>query len=329
MAILDLHCDTISVIDRLKRKEGIDISLKENKLQVDQKKLLSGNYFAQCFAMFVFFDCENPFEACINLIDTFYEKICECEHLKLALNYDDLIKNNKDNKISAILTIEEGGVCKNNLSFLNTFYRLGVRMICLNWNFVNGVGYPNYGKYIDDKPDFITPNTKDGLTEFGFSMVKRMNELGMVIDVSHLSDKGFWDVINTSTKPIVASHSNARAVCKFVRNLTDDMIIALHQNGGVMGMNYCAAFLNDDENIGKNTIDWAIEHIKHIKDLVGVDVISLGSDFDGINPDIELKDASYMTMLVERLKIEGFNEEEIDKMCYKNALRVFKEVLKK
>ncbi len=328
MPIIDLHCDTIGVIDRFKRMKDTDVSLKENFLQIDEKKLLSADYFAQCFAMFVYLEVDNPFEVCINAIDTFYEKINECNHIELALSYDDLIKNNMNKKISAILTIEEGGVCKSNISFLNIFYRLGVRMICLNWNFDNGVGFPNYGKFIDDKPDYITPNTKDGLTEFGFAMVKRMNELGMVVDISHLSDKGFWDVINTTSQPIVASHSNARTVCKHVRNLSDDMIIALNKNGGVMGMNYCAAFLNDDELIGKNTIDCTIEHIKYIKNLVGVDIIALGSDFDGINPDIEIKDASYMNNLVKRLHQEGFNQDEIDKMCYKNALRVFETVLK-
>ncbi len=202
-------------------------------------------------------------------------------------------------------------------------------MICLNWNFINGVGHPNYGKFnADGIPDFITPNTNEGLTLFGFEMVKKMNELGMIVDVSHLSDKGFWDVINTSKNPIIASHSNARSVCKHVRNLDDDMIKALHKNGGIMGMNYCAAFLNDDEEIGRSTIKCTIEHMKYIKELVGVDVIALGSDFDGIDPNIELKDASLMTLLIDEMKKEGFTEEEIDKITYKNALRVFKEVLK-
>ena len=175
-------------------------------------------------------------------------------------------------------------------------------MICLNWNYVNGVGYPNYGKINDNGiPDFITPNTSDGLTKFGFEMIKKMNELGIIIDVSHLSDKGFWDCINTSTKPIVASHSNARGLCKHVRNLTDEMIVALHKNGGVMGMNYCAAFLSDDEEEGRNTIKMTVEHIKYIKNLVGVDVIALGSDFDGIDPNIELSNASLIYLAIRRI----------------------------
>ena len=149
----------------------------------------------------------------------------------------------------------------------------------------------------------------------------------MIIDVSHLSDRGFWDVINTSTKPIVASHSNCRSICKHVRNLTDEMIIALNKNGGIMGMNYCNEFLDNDPQIGRRTIECLIKHIKYIKKLVGVDVIALGSDFDGINNNIELKDASLLTKLVDALYANGFTKEEIDKITYKNALRVFQEVL--
>ena len=125
-----------------------------------------------------------------------------------------------------------------------------------------------------------------------------------------------------------ASHSNARGACNHVRNLTDEMIIALHKNGGVMGMNYCASFLNEDEEVGKNTIDEVIRHMKYIKNLVGVDVIALGSDFDGIDPDIELSDASKMPMLVEKMRNSGFTEEEIAKITHLNFLRVAKEILK-
>lgn len=328
--IIDLHCDTIGVIHSEKRRNNNIIELSESNLAIDSKKLKLGNYYAQCFAMFIYYKgVDNPYQACIDMINTYNEEIKKNDIFAKALSYDDLINNHKNNKISSILTIEEGGVCNSSLDNLKSFYDLGVRMICLNWNFINGVGHPNYSKFnADGIPDFITPNITEGLTEFGFEMVKKMNELGMIVDVSHLSDKGFWDVINTSTKPIVASHSNARAVCKHVRNLDDEMIIALHKNGGVMGMNYCAAFLNDNEDEGRKTIKCVIEHIKYIKALVGVDVIALGSDFDGIDPNIELKDASFMPKLIEALQAEGFTNEEIDKITYKNALRVFKEILK-
>lgn len=327
MGIIDLHCDTIGVLYQ-KHKTGQPLRLEDSALQIDTNKLIAGDYYAQCFAMFVYYEVENPFEVCIEMIDLFYEELKKSETIRLALTYEDILKNHENQKISALLTIEEGGVTKSNLVYLRTFYRLGVRMICLNWNFENGVGYPNYGAYdASGKPDYRTPNTEKGLTEYGFSMVREMNRLGMIIDVSHLSDKGFWDVIHTTVKPIVASHSNARGVCGHVRNLTDEMIIALHENGGVMGMNYCADFMDDDPKQGENTIACTIRHIRYIKNLVGVDVIALGSDFDGIDPNIELKDASFLPRLVQALREDDFTEEEIDKITYKNALRVFQAVL--
>lgn len=315
MKILDLHCDTISVIHNNK-----GFSLNNPCLQVSVDKLKKGNYIMQCFAMFIPYTLENPLEECIQMTDTFYKQLELYPDIEIVRSYSDIVKNDKNNKISALLTIEEGGVTKGNLSYLRTFYRLGVRMICLNWNFVNGVGYPNIIKGMNSDP--LEPNTTQGLTDYGKSMVVEMQKLGMIVDVSHLSDKGFWDVLALAKKPIVASHSNCRAVCKHVRNLTDEMIIALKENGGVMGMNFCADFLSDSIEIGKNTIDCVLRHIWHIKKLVGVDVIALGSDFDGIDPDIELKGADLMPMLVHAMKDSGLTEEEIEKITYKNALRV-------
>ena len=325
MSYIDLHCDTIMALCQAKDK----YFLKDAPIQINVDKLMKGDCYLQCFAMFVPFKVDNPFEICMNMIDRYYEELKVNEaYILPAYSYSDIIKNKENGKMSALLTIEEGGVTKGNLAFLRDFYRLGVRMICLNWNFINGIGHPNFTYEKDKKPDFKTPNTVDGLTEFGFEMVKEMNKLGMIVDVSHLSDKGFWDVINTTNAPIVASHSNARGACNHVRNLTDEMIIALHKNGGVMGMNYCASFLNEDEEVGKNTIDEVIRHMKYIKNLVGVDVIALGSDFDGIDPDIELSDASKMPMLVEKMRNSGFTEEEIAKITHLNFLRVAKEILK-
>ena len=322
MKIIDLHCDTVMA---LCQKDNV--CLKNNEFQIDVNKLIKGNYMAQFFAMFLPFKIKNIYETCINMINRYKKEIeANSDYINFAYTYNDIINNTNNNKISAILSIEEGGVVEGSIDKLINLYNLGVRMICLNWNYINGIGHPNYGKFNDNGiPDFITPNIKDGLTDFGLKMINKMNELGIIIDVSHLSDKGFWDCINNSTKPIVASHSNARGVCHHVRNLTDEMIIALNKNGGVMGMNYCAAFLSDDEEDGINTIIWVVEHIKYIKNLVGVDVIALGSDFDGIDPNIELKDASMINSLIDKLIKEGFTIEEINKITHENMLRVIKE----
>ncbi|MDE6241459.1 MAG: dipeptidase [Anaeroplasmataceae bacterium] len=317
MNYIDLHCDTIS---ELMGKE--DVHLLDAPLQINLKHLKEGNCLLQCFAMFVYLKkTPNPFQYCIEMIDRYYEEIEKYEeYIAPVLKFSDVAKNQKEGKISSLLTIEEGGVTESNLAYLRTFHKLGVRMICLNWNFENGVGHPNFK--LTEHPDFKNPNTEEGLTEYGIKMVKEMNRLGMIVDVSHLSDKGFYDCLKYSSKPIIASHSNARGVCNHVRNLTDDMILKLKENGGVMGMNFCAAFLNENEEIGKDTISCVIEHMKYIKNLAGVDVIALGSDFDGINPNIKLENASFMPKLFEEMHNQGFTKEEIEKIAYKNFLRV-------
>ncbi|MDE6655883.1 MAG: dipeptidase [Anaeroplasmataceae bacterium] len=317
MNYIDLHCDTIS---ELMHKE--ELHLLDAPLQINLNHLKEGNCLLQCFAMFVYLKkTPEPFKYCIQMIDRYYEEINRFkDKIAPVFCYSDLAKNQAEGKISSLLTIEEGGVTESNLAYLRTFYKLGVRMVCLNWNFENGVGHPNFT--LCEHPDFKTPNTKEGLTEYGIEMVKEMNRLGMIVDVSHLSDKGFYDCLKYSSKPIVASHSNARGVCNHVRNLTDDMILKLKENGGVMGMNFCAAFLNENEEIGKDTIPCLIEHMKYIKNLAGIDVIALGSDFDGIDPNITMRNASLMPKLFEKMRNQGFTEEEIEKVAYKNFLRV-------
>ena len=152
-----------------------------------------------------------------------------------------------------------------------------------------------------------------------------MNELGMIIDVSHLNDGGFYDVAKISKKPFIASHSNSRYITNHSRNLTDDMIKVISNSGGVIGMNFCNYFLGDSSVA---TIDDIIKHIKHIVNIGGVDVVAMGTDFDGIPNKVEIEDISQMHKLQDRLLSSGFKEYEIEKMMYKNTLRVFKDVLK-
>ncbi len=319
MNYIDLHCDTISELYH-KNLE----TLADNTLQVSLPTMQRGHTLLQCFAIFVNLKkTDTPFEDAIMMIERYYHELEENkEAIAPVYTYQDVEKTIYEGKISALLTLEEGAVTLGKLELLNIFYRLGVRMICLNWNFENGIGHPNFQYDGHTMPDFKTPNIKDGLTDYGKKMVQRMNELGIIVDVSHLSDKGFYDCIELSTKPIVASHSNARAVCNNVRNLTDDMIVKLSQNGGVMGINFCADFLAEDG--GENTIDWVIKHMLHVKELVGCDVLAIGTDFDGIDPHIQLQNASMIPQLFSAMKDAGFTEEEIQKIAYQNFLRVLK-----
>lgn len=323
MNYIDLHCDTL-----MQLYQQPDKSLKDAPFQINLAHLKKGGCLLQCFAVFVpLKKYVNPFETSLEMINRYETELnAVSDWIHPVYCYDDLVKNIREGKISSLLTIEEGGILKGNLSFLRTLYRLGVRMICLNWNDANGIGYPNFDLN-EEKRDFTKPNVKDGLTAFGFELVRQMNRLGMIVDVSHLSDAGFYDCIRTSVHPIVASHSNARSICHHVRNLSDDMIVALHKKGGVMGLNFCAAFLDDDPEKGKDTVSCVIRHMKHIKNLVGVDVMAIGTDFDGIPTDIALKNASFMPCLIEGMRQSGFTQDEIEKICYKNFLRVFQEII--
>ena len=328
MKVIDMHCDTIMVL-----MNGKDELRKSNNM-IDLEKMQKGNYLLQCFAMFVPYVSRNkeekysPFEYCNKMIDKYYLELDKNQDLiSPAFTSADIEKNIKDGKMTALLTIEEGGVCLGNIEFLRNFYRLGVRMMTLTWNFKNEIATPNIDYFAIDRDKVrgadVLPNVTDGLTEFGIEVVKEMNKLGMVIDCSHLGDKGFYDVIKYSTKPIVCSHSCSRSVCNHPRNMTDDMLFKLKENGGVVGINYCQGFIKSDKTLA--TIKDVVKHIVYIKDLIGIDYIGLGSDFDGIsNENIELKDASMMGELIDELKEQGFSEEDIDKICYKNVLRVFK-----
>lgn len=317
--ILDLHCDTIMALYKNKDK-----NLKSNDLQIDVNKLKKGNYLAQVFAMFIYLKAtDNPFKVCDEMIDLFYDELEKnTNEINIALNYNDLLKNKEKGLVSAILSIEEGGVVDGVLSNVDYFYARGVRMICINWNFYNGIGYPNF--ILSEKPDFKTPNKEKGLTPFGIDVVKRMEKLGMIIDVSHLSDKGFWDVYNNTTKPFIASHSNARSICNHVRNLSDDMIKALASRGGVMGLNFCTSFIN--ENATVTTVNDIVKHALHIIKVGGIDVLAIGTDFDGIDRTTEIDNASEMGKLIIALKEAGLSDEDINKVTHLNFLRVFKEV---
>lgn len=331
MKVADMHCDTIAEI-YYSLHDGKNCGLGSNQLHIDIEKMIKGDYLVQNFAMFTNTKrYENPLEHCLELIDLFYIQLeLNQDKIALALNYDDIIRNQAAGKVSALLTIEEGGVTKCCLTHLRNFFRLGVRMITLVWNYENGIGFPNFQLIEEQKPNFKNPNTESGLTEFGIEFVQEMERLGMIIDVSHLSDAGFYQVLNNTTKPFVASHSNARTICNHTRNLSDEMIRKLAERGGVAGMNYCPSFLYDveDEKDAVGTIAHIVEHIKHFVSVGGYECIGLGSDFDGIPTHSELPDASYLPLLADALSKAGLKQHEIDAIFYKNVLRVYRDVLK-
>lgn len=313
MSIIDLHCDTIYQLTNNKT-----LNLKENNLAIDINKLKNAGSLAQFFALFIDLNEHNkPFNRAMDMLNRFYEEIEKNHHdIEVARNYNELTSNEAEGKISGFLTIEEGEAVEGSIKNLRNFYDLGVRLITLTWNYENSIGYPNCKKEFMNK----------GLKPFGIDMVEEMNKLGMIIDVSHLSDGGFYDVARYSNKPFIASHSNSRLLCNHSRNLKDDMIKVISNKGGVIGINFEKSFLVEDGS--RSSVEDMINHIKHIYKIGGEGVISIGSDFDGINPDnLEIGNMSQIDKLILGLESAGFNGELIDKILYKNALRVIKEVL--
>lgn len=325
----DMHCDTIYKI-RADRKKGKQVGLRSREGHIDLLRLKQAGYWMQTFAMYVDLEEEeDPSVACLELMDIFYEEMeANRDLISPVTTADQVLENQKNGRLSALLSIEEGGVCRGNLSLLRDYYRLGARMMTLTWNYENELGWPN--TVVNSGSGYLGKNNTDrGLKEKGLEFLAEMERLGMLIDVSHLSDAGFYDVYRNTTKPFIASHSNARAVCGHVRNLTDDMTRKLAERGGVTGINFCAGFTVEaptkEEAYG--TVEGLIRHIRHIADVGGIGCIGLGTDYDGIGNQIELCDCSRMELLAEGLKKAGFHESEIDNICHNNVLRVMRDVL--
>ena len=329
MKVVDMHCDTIGEIyDR--QKKGEAMSIRSNDFHLDLEKMAKGNYALQNFAMFVHLKKrEKPFECAMEMIDRFYQEMeANKDLISVVKTYEDIEKNWKEGRMSAMLTLEEGGVCLGNLAFLRDFYRLGVRMMTLTWNFANELGYPN--RIVMEGPEKgCYPDTEHGLTEQGIEFLEEMERIGMIIDISHLNDAGIWDVFSHTKKPFVASHSNARALASHPRNLTDEMIRQLGERGGVAGINYCPAFLHDWRNGQKerSLTEHMVRHMRHMINVGGLGCVGLGSDFDGICGELEIRDASKMSLLEEEMRTQGFLTSEIEAIFYRNVLRVYQEIL--
>ena len=322
MKVVDMHCDTIGELWKAE-KAGKTISLRSNSLHIDLEKMQKGDYLLQNFAMFVFLGREkDPLVNVLEMIDVYNRAMAEnADLIAPVLNYEDIEKNRAAGKLSGMLTIEEGAVLKGNPYVVRSLYQLGVRMLTLTWNFENEIGYPNT---IVKAKDY-DPSRRYGLKPEGIEIVREMNRVGMIVDVSHLGDDGFWDVVKYCDGPFVASHSNARAVCNHTRNMTDDMIRALAEKGGVMGLNFCGDFLNPN---GKSWVEDMVRHAKHIINVGGSDILGLGTDYDGIDGDLELDHCDKMPLLAQEMERQGFGTEQIEKIFHGNVLRLYREVLK-
>ena len=238
----------------------------------------------------------------------------------IAKSYDDIIKAQKENKLYIFIGFEGLISIDDNINLLDEYYEFGARHASLTWNEENKLATGARG------------DSNIGLTPLGKKAVKKMQEKGMIVDVSHLNDKSFFDIMDITSAPIIASHSNARALCNSMRNLTDEQLRAIRDVNGVIGYNSYKDFT--DENIDKQTLNRAVDHIKYIADKIGIDHIGLGFDYNEYFEDEEvppavkgLENASKSYDIIIKLKEAGFNNEEIEKIEYKNFHRI-KEIIK-
>ena len=282
---------------------------------LDVPRMLEGGLTCQVFAV----SSERsrtpayPLRTALLMIERFHRECGAIPELIPVTSAKEIIQAKKQGKAAGMLSIEGADVIEGRIEMLGAFHRLGVRMVGLVHSLRNQLA------------DGVTDRrTGGGLSELGVQAVEELDRLNMIIDVSHLNDEGYWDVIEHTGNPIIASHSNSRAICDHPRNMTDEMIEALAENGGVMGMNFAPPFVHPTDA----TLEGIVDHIDHIVGLVGPDHVGLGSDYDGIPYTPKgLEDVTKIPDITTELIKRGYNDEDISKILGGNHLRLFKTVI--
>ena len=352
---VDSHNDTMQRV----LIEGVDLGKRLPDGMVDLPRLREGGMHVPFFALWVpmYYHGAEAVRRTLDLRDAMQGVLDKYpDQIELATSGRDIERIVGKKKIAAVLTIEGGHQIDNDLRVLRMYRRMGILSMTLTHFRSNDWADSSTGK-----PEH------NGLTDFGKQVVREMNSLGMIVDISHVSDKTFYDALEVSTKPVIASHSSCFTMSDVPRNMKDDMFRALAKNGGVVGVNFSASFLNqkDAEKLkqfianhnakepeltgaaldefaakdaaemgeghpktGAATLEDAAECIDHIVKVAGVDHVGIGSDFDGITDvPIGLEDFSKMPALTDALLKRGYKEEDIKKIMGGNFLRVIKEVV--
>ncbi len=280
-------------------------------IQLNIPKMQQGGIDVAFFAVDVTRAWKNHLSYALDALGWFEAEVITCESdICIVRNASDIRKAKTEGKIGAVLTIENSEGVERSLNILRSLYNLGVRSIGLTHN-------PNtWASTGNDEGE-----TGGGLTKFGIQLVKEMNRLGILVDVSHISERGFWDVLDVSDAPIIASHSNCKTLCDHPRNLTNEQLKAIAVNGGVVGITFVPGFITQDG--WQNTPSFAqlINHIEYAIDVAGLEHVCIGSDFDG-GGDL-LKDAAEFPRISEGLNERGYSDEAIQKIIGCNILRVF------
>jgi membrane dipeptidase len=356
--VIDTHNDITSAItDR-----DFDMGARDTsgRTQTDLPRMKEGGLDAEFFAIYVaarYAREGGSARRALDMIDGVYEQARRHpESLEMAFTADDIRRIHRTGKIAALMGIEGGHAIEDSLSALRQFYRLGVRYMTLT--------HSNTNNWADSSGDVNNPKVRhhNGLTDFGREVVREMNRLGMMVDISHVSDKTFWDAVETSQAPVIASHSSARALTDVPRNMTDDMLRAVAKKGGVVMVNFGKSFVNTKyvkpspevqakmdeirnqysgdpaamrarlrELQGPSphvTLDMLIDHFVHIAKIAGVDHVGIGSDFDGVGGQLPegMEEISKLPAITYELLKRGYSDADLKKVLGENLLRTMAEV---
>ena len=294
--IFDCHCDTVT------KAMWSNQNIYSNELHIDIKKLQNFEKATQVFAIWLDTPyIENAYENTLKAVDFFDSQIDE---------YKEYIsKNTDDDKIGAILSVEGGEAIEGSIEKVWVLYEKGIKLMTLTWNNKNEIG------------NGALSGIEDGLTDFGKSVVKEMNNLDMLIDVSHLNEKGFWDVYNISGKPFIATHSNSYTICPHPRNLNDRQLKAMAETNSAVGINLYPVFVDGK----RGALDNIIRHINYVMEFVGEKNIGVGCDFDGISVCPEnIDNVTKLYILYDRVE-EVWGKDLAENIFYNNMYSFFKD----
>jgi membrane dipeptidase len=347
--LIDTHNDITS-----RTVTGYDIGKAQDDGHTNLKAMREGGLGAQFFAVFVAANYTNGNRSAwrtLEMIDTVKHDIIARypNDFAFATSADDIERIHKQGKIAALMGIEGGHAIENSLRLLRDYYELGIRYMTLT--------HSNTNDWADSSGDIDKPGVPhhNGLTDFGKQVVREMNRLGMMVDISHVADKTFWDALAVSSAPLFASHSSCRAISNVPRNMTDEMIVALAKKGGVVQVNFACEFLSQKTadaskdllpklataRAGNNralleqyrktvppaTLSDVVAHIDHIVKIAGIDAVGIGSDFDGIQCAPQgLEDVSKFPNLTRALLEKGYSASDIRKIYGANLLRVMRAI---
>ncbi len=307
MRYFDLHCDTITEC------YNHDVPLKKNDLHVDLERAEAFETYAQCYAVWIpdSIHGEEAFQRFCQVAKRFSLEVeRNAGGLKQCSQPGDLTGAQAAGKHCAVLTVENASALGGRLENIKELARLGVKLCTLTWNGENELGRG------------VRAPGNTGLTSFGKQAVSELERHGILIDLSHASPALFDDAAEIAQRPLVATHSNAQAVCGHPRNLTDRQFMAIRDSGGLVGLNFLSYFLNDDST--KACLEDVLRHAEHFLSLGGEDVLAMGADWDGGAPkDFPLSGIQGMGELYELFLRHGYSEELTDKIFYRNAAEFF------